>query len=737
MLGVVRTGSKFFAPAVGLVRRAGLVSRVIQATPRVVTVTAPAGYGKSTFTAELADLDPRPAAWITMADDDNDPAVLLSDVALAIDPIEAVDPAVVRELWSSTPTIGSRAVRSFSAEFARRQQPMTVVFDDIHRLVSRDALDVLATLVDELPQESTVVLSGRTAVPIRLGRLRVRHRVFEVVADDLAFGVEETARLFGALHMSVALPELPRLVDRTEGWPVALYLAVLARELRGTGVIDDFSGDQRFLVDYLTEEMLDTVDENTASFMMDASCLDRVSGDLCDAVLQRQGSASMLDDLHQRLLLVIALDDRRQWYRFHHLLAEFLQSRLLRLDPTRPAEINRRASEWCNERGDPEGAVSYAARSGDYDLTEAMVMRWWGTVATASGARPTSDRWVWLFPGHELDRRPLLMVNAAWGRFASGQAGRALAWLERAAQALPERYPEEVHGLVAPVAYAVARAIIAPISPADMAAEATYAYNHVGRGEGHPLSCLALGAAAFMTDDEAAATRWLSEGADTTLQRPLIVANCLAHLAVIHIEHGQWPQAASLARRARAMIGGAAVFASMSLVLATSVLVDTHARRADDTEQDRLLCRQHLIDLHGASPWLTLQAHLALARTALLRGDRIEARALVDAAVAILAGVDGAVRVADQLQALSREVARHGSAHSHGPTSLTTAELRVLQLLPTHLSMAEIGDRLYVSRNTVKSQAIAIYRKLGASSRGAAVQAAAAAGLLGPALAGG
>jgi LuxR family maltose regulon positive regulatory protein len=166
------------------------------------------------------------------------------------------------------------------------------------------------------------------------------------------------------------------------------------------------------------------------------------------------------------------------------------------------------------------------------------------------------------------------------------------------------------------------------------------------------------------------------------------------------------------------------------LPVAVSVLVETHDGRGDEAEGDRQLARQHLTNMVGIAPWLNLQARIALARAAVLRGNRVEASALVDEASAILEVTPGAVRVVEQLADLRREVATRDRAQTFGPSSLTTAELRVLQLLPTHLSVAEIADRLYVSRNTVKSQTIAIYRKLGTSSRGGAVELAVAAGLL-------
>jgi LuxR family maltose regulon positive regulatory protein len=186
-----------------------------------------------------------------------------------------------------------------------------------------------------------------------------------------------------------------------------------------------------------------------------------------------------------------------------------------------------------------------------------------------------------------------------------------------------------------------------------------------------------------------------------------------------------------MARRAKEILGPSAFRPPGILVLASSVLAETHAGRATEVDDDRRRCHQLLVDLVGVAPWLNLQARVALAREALLRHDRAGAAALLDEVDAMLAVTPGAVGVVRQSAALRRELTTaRDPAQRFGPASLTTAELRVLQLLPTHLSVAEIADRLYVSRNTVKSQTIAIYRKLGTSSRSGAIEAAVSAGLL-------
>ena len=452
LVGFVPSASKLYRPKPGLVPRTALVERVRACDADVVTVTAPAGYGKSTFTAELTAGEPRPTAWVSLTSAEDDPAALLTYIALALDDIEPVDPRCVSALWSRAPTIGTLALQQFSGMLAVRS-PFMLVLDDVHELVSRDVHDVLAVLVSELPPGSSVVLAGRTAIRLPFGRLRVRRRLVEVGATDLAFDRREAESLFGMLGVEVAPADNVELLERTEGWPVA-RVPRRARPQHGRAVVpsavSNFAGDHRYFVDYLGEELLAELDPDVAAFLMDASCLERLSGELCDDVLQRTGSALLLEALQGRTLLVIPLDDRREWYRFHHLMTDFLQAELARRDPARRAAIHQRASEWCDAHGDADGAVTHAVRGGDLDRAETMVQRWFATTATAGRRHPTSERWVAMFPTHELEQRPQLMVMAAWASFARGEPGPAVQWVARASAALPERHPEDAHGQVPP-----------------------------------------------------------------------------------------------------------------------------------------------------------------------------------------------------------------------------------------------------------------------------------------------
>ena len=258
-VGFVATASKLYRPSPGTVPRSALVKHVEAQRSDVVVVTAPAGYGKSTFLAELAANDGRPVAWVSLTPGENEPAEFLAYVALALDAIEPVDPGFVTTLWGASPTIGSPALQRFGAMLAGRRQPFILVLDDVHELVSREVVDILPMLLAEMPAGSRIMLGARTAIQLPLGRLRVRRRLVEIGAAELAFDESEAATLFRQLDVDADRQEVARLVERTEGWPVALYLAALAHGSRRgamVNVVDDFTGDHRYLVDYLGEELL-------------------------------------------------------------------------------------------------------------------------------------------------------------------------------------------------------------------------------------------------------------------------------------------------------------------------------------------------------------------------------------------------------------------------------------------------------------------------------------------------
>jgi LuxR family maltose regulon positive regulatory protein len=285
---------------------------------------------------------------------------------------------------------------------------------------------------------------------------------------------------------------------------------------------------------------------------------------------------------------------------------------------------------------------------------------------------------------------------------------------------------------VAPVAVALLRAMVARLPAQDMADEALYAYRRLPHGSWHALTCLLRGAAEFMLGNDEGAEELFAEGVAEASDTPTVQGLCLAHLAVVEVERGRWDEAGGLARRGREVLAQHSIeeVPAQFLVTALSCLVEARDGHIAEAEADRQLTRRHMAGFLRVAPWTNMQSRIALVRAAVIMGDWTAARTRLDEAEAYLIHVPDAVRVKEQIASIRREWAPDVVSETFGPSSLTMAELRVLNYLPTHLTLAEIADRLYVSRNTVKSQTIAIYRKMGTSSRAGAVRAARNGGLI-------
>jgi LuxR family maltose regulon positive regulatory protein len=712
----------------GHVRRSALLDAIRVDDPDLVLVTAPAGYGKSTLLAELVETDERPFAWLTVDSAHNDSGLLLADVAYALQQIEPVDPALLAQLPLQPAAIAGPTFQGFARMLGARTRPFVLVLDDVHELVTRDALDALSLLIAEIPTGSMLALGGRTRPALPFGRIRTAHVAVEVGIDDLALDVAGAMAMCAELAIDLGDEDVALLVERTEGWPLALYLAVLAPGVRARSEAAERLGDTRPMVEYFSDVFLSGLDPDVESLLLGVAPLDRFSGPLCDNVFGRDGSATVLEDLHRRNLLVIALDDRREWYRLHKLFAEFLSTELDRRDASATRAVLMGASRWHENHADIDAAIACAARAGDMQRTAALVADHFARYAS-NGRQATIERWLSWFSPDDLEAHPLLMTAAAMAGLTGGDGPAVVSWLDRATTVIGDARPADAGGWVPPVALAGMRAAGSWLTASEMAAEAEYAHGQLPAGaDWQPMTCLAWGAAAFMLGDEERAESLLRDSIRGAVGRPVTQSIAIAHLAVMQLEQGRWDLAAELASQARAVVADRLGLPVTCLVTATSALVLMRGGRADEALADHQMSRRHLAGLTDAAPWLNLQTRIALARASVLAGRQIEADTLADEIASILATVPDAVRVSRQLADLRRSFA--AKTNKFGPASLTTAELRVLQYLPTHLSIAEVADRLYLSRNTVKTHTIAIYRKLGTSSRSSAVDLAREAGLL-------
>jgi LuxR family maltose regulon positive regulatory protein len=345
-----------------MVVRAALIDRLVAAQAPVITVIAPPGYGKTTLLAQWAErIGPR-VAWVSCDDGDNDPVVLLSALAVALDRIEPVDPEIFQTLASSG--AGITAVPRFVSGIASMRRPVTVVLDHTEAVTNKQCLNTIAEFGLRLPPGWQFALASRAKVPLPAARLRAQGGIFEITAEDLAMGPREALSLLKRAGAEASEESIHDLLQRTEGWPAGLYIATLAMKsgTRQRKIDFTFTGDDVFMGDYLRSELLDRVSDADASFLIRTSVLDRMCGSLCDAILVQKESGRVLERMEGGNLLVVPLDHRREWYRYHHLLRELLYSELQRQDPDLVRDLHFRAAAWFEANAMPETAINHARR---------------------------------------------------------------------------------------------------------------------------------------------------------------------------------------------------------------------------------------------------------------------------------------------------------------------------------------------------------------------------------------
>ena len=327
--------------------RPALVDRLSSVeTPGVISVVAPAGYGKTTLLAQWAESWQPRVAWVSADHRDNDPAVLLTYLATALDRVEPITPRCC-ERWRCAAT-PSPSFRCWRPRSGRCVEPVALVLDDAEAITNQECIDTITELALSFPAGSRFAIASRDTLLLPAARLRAHGGIVEIGADDLAMSDREAAVLLSGAGVGVGAHDVDALVQRTEGWPAGLYLAALAMRAGSPRAEAGFSvtGDDRFVGDYLRSELLDRVSRAEVTFLTRTAILDRMCGGLCDAVVGRTGSSRTLEQLESRNLLVVPLDRRREWYRYHHLFRELLHAELTpaRTGARRPAALQQRRS---------------------------------------------------------------------------------------------------------------------------------------------------------------------------------------------------------------------------------------------------------------------------------------------------------------------------------------------------------------------------------------------------------
>ena len=428
-------------PQPGFVPRPRLVQALSQGLARGrVLICAPAGFGKTSLLADWARGGGRPVAWLGLDAGDNDPARFWRYVVAALDQAQ---PGIAGRLGA---LLGPPAPRSFEGlvtalinELAAQagRDEVLLVLDDYHLVDSGPVHESVAFLLENLPPGLLVVVSGRADPPLPLPRLRARGQLAELRAAELRFTTGEAAALLGA----AAGPVLPDtavavLTARTEGWAAGLQLAALS--LRGradaAGFVAAFSGSHRFVLDYLGDEVLDGQPGPVRAFLLETSVLERLSGELCDAVTGRSGSQAMLHHIERAGLFLVPLDEVRGWWRYHHLFADLLRARLEQEQPGRVQELHRAAAAWSDEHDLADDAVRHALAAGDAAWAARLVERHVeALLGRSEGA--TLHRWLSALPAESVRARPRLCLAQAYGAAMGFQVEALEALLDDAERA--------------------------------------------------------------------------------------------------------------------------------------------------------------------------------------------------------------------------------------------------------------------------------------------------------------
>jgi LuxR family maltose regulon positive regulatory protein len=705
----------------GLIERERLLGRLeaSQDTP-VIAVVAPAGYGKTVLLAQWMAATPSRAAWLTIESSDNDPVGLMNHLWAAFARADMIRPEVEDSPVAQTPA--ADGVRRLARALHPDQEPGLLFIDQLNSLRSRASWDVIAALIQLLQGRMQVVLASRTQPRLPVGEIRAGGHLAELSAEDLAFDESEASHLFQSLGVPSGY-DLTQLLSRTEGWPVGLYLAALAMKAGSdSSPQQPVGGDDIYIVEYLRHVVLDRLPDGKRSFLIRTSILDRLCGPLCDAVLETTGSERVLESLENSNLLIMRLDRTREWHRYHQMFQEMLQAELRLTEPLSMPGLHARAAEWLEANGHPEQSIHHAQAAGDSERVARLIERI-GRTTYATGRSDTLFSWLdWLEGQARSSDYP--------GAFAIGALAAALSGDILRGSRLIDRISDERHPLALMV-----RALRGRSGMEAMIADAQAARAGLPSGSEWIPGCMAIEGLGWL---------WLGEedhadslfAQSVTQSGPLMAVptavTALSERALIAMRARRWADAESHGREALRLVldHGLDVHATSGLTFVVAARLARHQN--DIARAHEMLARAARLrpQLNTSIPGESIHTGIEMARAHVELSEVAAARVILRETRVIMDQFPDLGILPTQFEEVDGSLAKVEPGIL-GPSTLTSAELRLLPMLASHLSFPEIGERLYISRHTVKTQAMSIYRKLGASSRSEAVQIAEEVGLLG------
>jgi LuxR family transcriptional regulator, maltose regulon positive regulatory protein len=621
---------------------------------RLTLICAPAGFGKTTLLSKWVVDCECPAAWLSLDEGDNDPTRFLAYLVAALQTIAPnVGEGVLGALQSPQPPPTESILTVLLNEVATVEDDFVLVLDDYHVIDARAVDDALAFLTEHLPPRMHLIIATREDPRLPLARLRARGQLSELRAANLRFTASEADEfLKGLMGLDLSEEDIATLETRTEGWIAGLQLAALS--MRGhedvPGFIRAFAGDNRYIVDYLVEEVLQRQPERVRSFLLQTSILERLNGALCDAVTDQEKGNARLETLERGNFFVVPLDDKRQWYRYHHLFAEVLSARLMEEQPDRAPTLHRRASEWYERNGSPTDAIRHALAAEDFERAAGLVEL--AALEMLGSSQETLYRWLMALPDEVVRARPVLSVYYAFALLGRGgfeavdaHLRDAERWLDTSAETSERREAPSVDMVVVdevafrslPGTIAVARAyhagalgdVFCAADHARRALDLLPDDDHLWRGAAASL----LGIAYWTSGDLEAAYRSFADGVShqqmTGHVRFQIAGTYI--LADIRIAQGRLNEAVRTYEQSLQLATeqGEPVWGTANLYVGLSEL---HRERGDLEAAKQHLLRSKELDEHGGLPETRYRWYVAMARIKEAQGDLDAALDLLDEA---------------------------------------------------------------------------------------------------------
>ena len=735
----VLAATKLHIPALrpGHLERVDLVGKLITGgQTRITLVAAAPGSGKTSLLSEWhADpREPRPFAWISLDSGDNDLVRFWDGVFAALQTIAPrMGDAAQASLHSPGTTVPDHVLPLLINDLAEFAEPVVLVLDDYHLIDNREIHAGVELLVERLPAAAHLVISTRSDPPLPLSRLRARGQLTEICAVDLRFNLAEAgAFLNDVVGLELDPEEITRLHERTEGWAAGLQLAGLS--LRGREdhrqFIDSFAGDDQQIVDYLGFEVLDNEPSELREFMMQTSVLDRLSGPLCAAVTDNPDAELLLRRLERENAFVLALDPKREWYRYHHLFAELLRHELARTSPELVVELHRRASTWYREADAIHEAIGHATAAGDFvEAVELITTHWYEFLQR--GRQATVASWIDRLPAETVAEDPNLCLTKAWLGVNTGRLDEVDRWIEAAGNASGGRnHDGELPPLQSGVASlrAIHRYMDGNVGAAVAAGRRALELERGGPASPwRPVGCPVLGLSLHWHGQREDARGTLTEAVRIARANGnhLAAMHASGGLAAIEYELGDTANAGARVADAFALAGEHDLSEHWASSLSMAVRGQLLEGREELEAAERALLRATELARRGVASIEIAYSLLALASIRQRLGRHGDARRIYEQARTAVANCEDPGVLNDRVARTERALrfTPHARAPNAGASrdALSDAELCVLRLLRSELSQREIAGELHLSFNTIKTHTRNIYRKLDVADRAQAV----------------